>query len=200
MKKRLLGIFAMLLTFMIFLGSCTLPWVDDDPGIEYFMSYDSHVSICLENFAVIGYESERSRFDIDEDVVLTFHFGFWLQGGIEKRREQMDIPWFEIYFVEIPQYYGDDNTIECFIERREEQFVSEKYGYTKQLSEDGTTVYRIYNHSEDIVIPKEMFHRDSGAMWIVLRGPNLKSENTEPRSFLSAPISYKKTDKMIELR
>ena len=153
-------------------------------GLEagFKMSIDG----CAEvNLFSLAYKSDISQFDIN-NVTLTFYYGVACEDDIEYVRETIfNYPNFELYF------YNDEQT-HILARRVEENLVSEKYRWT------GRSSRRIFNHSEELTIPKELFTKETGVISLGLFGADTRMNEEEPRELNSIDIYYKKDgDKII---
>ena len=132
----------------------------------------------------VAYKSDKTFFDI-EDVTLTFYYGGHYDNYIEDIRESIyNIPSFDIYFTD---EYGN----EILVKTVEENFVSDKYNLDFIFGNFWQTEV-IFNHSESITIPKEMFKEESGVVYFSIRGTNILEPNPTYKSIRTMPIYYKK--------
>ena len=92
----------------------------------------------------------------------------------------------------------DGNGIKHFIRHEDENFVSEKFDYQIIRNEDRTTEEIIFNHSEEITIPKELFTKESGSVIFALYGINVNSREPKVEFVAGISVYYKlESDKVI---
>ena len=140
----------------------------------------------LVNYFNLAYKSDTNQFDIN-NVTLTFYYGGAYEDDIEYMRETtFNYPNFELYF------YNDEQT-HILARRVEENLVSEKYGWTCRDSR------RVFNHSEELTIPKELFTKETGVISLGLFGADTRMNEEEPRELNSIDIYYKKDGDKITL-
>ena len=136
------------------------------------------------NFFQAAYRSDKTIFDI-EDVTLTFYYGGDYDNDIEDIRENIyNIPSFDIYFTD---EYGN----EILVKTVEENFVSDKYNLDVIYGNWYRTEF-IFNHSESITIPKEMFTEESGVIYFSIKGTNILEPNPTYGWIAGEAIFYKK--------
>ena len=134
----------------------------------------------------LAYKSDISQFDIN-NVTLTFYYGGAYEDDIEYMREHtFNYPYFELYF------YNDEQT-HILARRVEENLVSEKYGWTCRGSR------RVFNHSEELTIPKELFTKETGVISLGLFGADTRMNEEEPKLLSWIDIYYKKDGDKITL-
>lgn len=128
-----------------------------------------------------AYKSNKTEFSIN-DVTLTFYYGHHFD--VELEADYFSYPIFELYF-------SNDDDMTVLIERREEELVSDRYDayYHKSV--------RVFDHSETLTIPQELFTKESGIIWFYISSSNVK-ENENFGIVSSIAIYYQKDgDKII---
>lgn len=132
---------------------------EEDKGIEsgfYFLD-DPLPVVGLWHAAC---RSEKSVFDID-DVTLTFYYGdYFGYSPIEKYKwNHVTYESYELYF---ENYKTGDKVL---IRHVDEDFVSEKHRCTYRYAKGTLLVEEIiFNHSEELTIPRELFTEDNGVV------------------------------------
>ena len=111
-----------------------------------------------------AYRSMKTEYDID-NVTLDFYYGGIYYPDIEYQLNFYDIPLFELYFKEA----GGEKYL---IKRVEENFISKKY-YCDVLEDGEYNINIIFNYSESITIPKEIFTKDSGLLFFQIYGKSI---------------------------
>lgn len=153
------------------------------PNTKYIGNKDGYFMHC-------AYETDTNEFYIN-DVTLTFYYGGYYASGIEMELElAVNIPVFELYFI--------NEETEYLIKRVEEQFISEKYYMELILDENYQAVDLIFNYSENITIPKELFINETGCIYFSIVGENLNNHGKIIQIGWIA-IFYKKVDDKIIL-
>ncbi|MDE5868083.1 MAG: hypothetical protein K2H02_03970 [Anaeroplasmataceae bacterium] len=119
-----------------------------------------------------AYKSETNEFDID-NVTITFYYGGDFDEDLNSYLKHTNIPEFDVYFAE---YRYDENGKQHYeplylIDHRKENFVSEKYRCRLNNPYDNPT-FLIFNYSEEITIPKELFTKNRGTLWFSVEGVN----------------------------
>ncbi len=131
-----------------------------------------------------AYMSETNTFDID-NVTLTFYFGADFSSDINQELELVrNIPEFDVYFAD-----ADRNPIYT-IRHSTENFVSEEYRVTCVYDENYNFIEKIYNHSESITIPKELFTEEQGVIRFYVSGININEIQPTYKTIVSAYINY----------
>lgn len=131
-----------------------------------------------------AYMSETNTFDID-NVTLTFYFGADFSSDINQELEFVrNIPEFDVYFAD-----ADRNPIYT-IRHSTENFVSEEYRVTWIFDENYNVKEKIYNHSESITIPKELFTEEQGVIRFYVSGININEIQPTYKTIVSAYINY----------
>ena len=137
------------------------------PGLEW--GFIPKLSGCRElPHDSMAYRIDKTDFDID-DVKVTIYFGGYFSDSIELEREcGRNIPEFEIYF--------SDSFENCILPIRqiEENYVSEKYRMSFIYDDSHHATEMIFNHSEEITIPKELFSEEKGLIRIIVGGVNVR--------------------------
>ena len=137
-------------------------------------------------------KSDRSEFYINF-VILDFYYGGYFAESIEFEKEHShDYPWFEIYF-------SDDYGNRVFVKRVFENFISEKYRCNIVLDEFGHTLERKFNYSEKLWIPKKLFTKESGVIYIGIYGENQRYDEPKYECITSMSICYKVIDNKVIL-
>ena len=126
-----------------------------------------------------AYRSEKRTLDIDS-VKLTISFGVLSYNEIdaafiEYKREYAgwDIPEFKIYFAD-----EDGSNIQTAREVKE-SFINEKYRVKGVVDEPNNLYSYVFNHSEEITIPKELFTESEGIIKICVGGMNVAGNEPE---------------------
>ena len=109
--------------------------------------------------------SEKNVFDIN-DVTLTFYYGddFGYQEDLETYREHS----FTYLYYEL--YFANEALTEILIRHVDEDFVSEKHRCKYRWNESGEVTEIIFNHSEELTIPKELFTKEKGIVYFYVTG------------------------------
>lgn len=142
------------------------------------------------NACLIAYESDNNEFDIT-DVTLTFHFGFALPSGIELALTGQSYPVYELYF-------ENEEGMSVLVKHVEENLISEKYE-CKEIFDDNYHIIEIlYNHSETLTIPQELFTKESGIIQFCIYSANVR-ENEDFRIISCRDIYYQKEGNKIIL-
>ena len=131
-----------------------------------------------------AYRSDKTEFDID-DVTLDFYYGGWFTNlGIEYDLQLYNFPTFEIYFT-------NDAHDRCFVKRVEENLVSEKYRCKFIDDDDWNATEIIFNHSESITIPREIFTENEGVIYFAIYSKNANHTVPEVEWIAGKAIFYK---------
>ncbi len=177
MKNKIIKLISLLLamiTLILTLSSCS-------KGVE--IGFDSgnggdpsppyphfHASI----------KSDKDKFDID-DVTLEFGYGIEDDRDIQEVLEvSSDIPSFDLYF-------RDEEDNKYFIRHSEDNLVSEKYRITFDKEEQKY----VYNYSETITVPKELFDKERGYLLFSIYGINIKQEQPKYRHLAGGRLYYR---------
>ena len=159
-----------------------------DEGLKSGFSSSGETS-----FFFVAYQSDKKEFDIN-DVTLEFSYGGWFihhpDGTICQCSK--NYPYFDIYF-------KNEDGGKIFVKRVEENFVSEKYNCKLIFDENHYIVDVEFNHSEILTIPKEIFTREKGIIWISLHGEDVSQDPVEYGWFASNYIHYKVEGDMVYL-
>ena len=129
-----------------------------------------------------AYRSMKTEYDID-NVTLDFYYGCWQFPDIEYVLDLYDIPLFELYFKEA----GGEKYL---IKRVEENFISKKY-YCDILEDGEYNINIIFNYSESITIPKEIFTKDSGLLYFQIYGKSIGKYTLENDYIAGSGFYYK---------
>ncbi len=148
-------------------------------GLE--AGFKSSIHGCEDvNLFSLAYKSDTNQFNIS-NVTLTFYYGGGYGDDIEYTRETtFNYPNFELYF------YNDEQT-HILVRRVEENLVSEKYRCWI-----GRGSRRVFNHSEELTIPKELFTKETGVISLGLFGADARINEEEPKLLSWINIYYKK--------
>ncbi len=144
-----------------------------------------------------AYKSATNEFDID-NVTLTFYFGTIMPKEvtdeyIENYLENgINIPEFDVYF-------GDTYCNPLYLIRHStENFISTEYScyiedyYSKEVN-------IIYNHSETVTIPQELFTRQQGAISFYISGTDINELEPEYKMIACILMNYDIKDGKIVL-
>lgn len=145
--------------------------------------------------------SEKSVFDIN-DVTLTFYYGddFGYEEDLETYREHsFTYEYYELYF-------ANDNNKKILIRHVDEDFVSEKHRCKYRWNESGEVTEIIFNHSEELTIPKELFTKEKGIVYFYVTGwgtagrlIGTEKETYRTKTISDIPIYYEKDGNTIKL-
>ena len=131
-----------------------------------------------------AYRSDKTEFDID-DVTLDFYYGGWFSNlGIDYDLRQHNFPTFEIYFT-------NDANDKCFVKRVEENLVSEKYRCKFIYDDNRNATEIIFNHSESITVPREIFTENEGVIFFTIYSQNVNYTNSSVEFITGKAIFYK---------
>ena len=154
----------LLLTSALSLGAC------GNKGLEAGFVWRNHPDSTSDYFC--AYKSDKREFDIN-DVTLTFYYGGHY--GIE-------YPSFELYF--------ENENNDIYLIKKVDDHNPEDYlidtDYKKLFAKDK----RVFNHSEIITIPKELFINDNGYILFVLAYEY--EQNMKPDRLATIGILYEK--------
>ena len=115
-----------------------------------------------------AYKSEKREFDI-ENVTLEFFYGVI----------NCDIDVIGPFIGHYPSFdvgFENDDGDRVIIKHVEEELVSEKYGTELIYDHNLKVRKRVYNYSEFITIPKELFTSKTGKINFILRGDIIRDE------------------------
>ena len=188
--NKIYKVFLILLIISLSFTSCTLNGLFDQntsEGFEKGLKFsppncpgyipDSPSLLC-------ACKSDKSEFGISF-VILDFYYGGDFSESIEFEKEHShDYPWFEIYF-------SDDYGNRVFSKRVFENFISEKYRCDVVRNESGHTLERKFNYSEKIWIPKKLFTKESGVIYVGIYGENQRYDEPKYECITSMSICYK---------
>ena len=137
---------------------------------------------CETSIFQCAYKSDKTVFDID-NVTLDFYYGGYYNPSVEYELIFTDIPSFELYF-------EDDGGEKYYIKQVEENFISEKYNC--EFIDNGEYIIDIiFNYSESITIPKEIFTKDSGYIYFTIYGKNVRNHNPQTELITGIGFYYK---------
>ena len=186
--NKVIGTLLILFTFVSSLGGCSLP--DDNgnnespqTGVEGgFDNFDG----CESSPHVVAFRASTNEFNIDS-VKLTVYFGFYGSDSksVEAYRKHVDYPGgFDFYVVN-----GDRKVL---IRHENENFISEKYLINMLYYEENGEYKQDFkfNHSEEIVIPKDIFVSEKGMISLSLYGDN--TAGTEHDGVIAGTFLYYK--------
>lgn len=137
-----------------------------------------------KNACLIAYESDKNEFDIN-DVTLTFHFGFALPSGIELELTGESYPVYELYF-------ENEEGMSVLVKHVEENLISEKYECKVIFDDNYHIIEILYNHSETLTIPQELFTKETGIIHFCIYSENIREFDSKFRLINSIEIYYKK--------
>lgn len=146
----------------------------------------------------MGYKAIKKTFDIDS-VNLILSFGVMSYNEIDTEFIEIareyggwDISEFEIYFAD---EYGNN----IMARKVAENFISEKYRVTFVTDELNNICYFVFNHSEEITIPKELFTENEGIIKICIGGMNVAGDEPGYEVLCNEHIKYQlvENDKVI---
>ena len=115
----------------------------------------------------VACKSDTNKFDIN-DVTLTFSYGF--PSG---NAGTSSYPVYEIWF-------DNDEKQEKLIKRVEENLNSEEYLVILSFDNDQNVQKNIYNHSEILTIPSELFSKDSGYVGFYISSIDITAPKNGP--------------------
>jgi hypothetical protein len=171
MKKLILLI--ILLLAVVCLCACTPeeePEFDWDFPIEEGFEYPKPTGYVPDSAGDhCAYSADTSMFDID-DVTLTFYFG----GEFHTPIEFEDDFFCYLHYDKAQLIFKNDNGKEIQVGTTEEQYTSEKYRCNVTRNYEGTK--KVFNHSEKLTIPKELFERAIGTITFIVSAPNVNPD------------------------
>lgn len=138
-----------------------------------------------------AYKSNKTEFDMD-DVTLFFFFGGYYKSGVEYEIKHSSFPTFELYF-------GDDYGRKFLVKQIEENFVSQKYSCDVIYDQNHYITEIVFNHSEKITIPKEIFTEETGKIYFLISGKNEVQNNASEIIITSTYVFYKKVGEKVVL-
>ena len=136
------------------------------------------------NACLIAYESDNNEFDIT-DVTLTFYYGFVLASGIELELSGQSYPVYELYF-------ENEEGVSVLVKHVEENLISEKYECKVIFDDNYHIIEILYNHSETLTIPQELFTKETGIIHFCIYSENIREFDSKFRLINSIEIYYKK--------
>lgn len=153
--------------------------------LEWGFKYGDGDEISSDSCA---YRSESNTFDI-ENVTLTFYFGGAFSPDINLELESgRNIPTFDIYF-------GDSNHEPIYtIRHSTDNYVSEEYRVSWIFDENYNITEFVYNHSESITIPQDLFSEDQGVIRFCIGGIDINEIEHEYKTIACAYINYDVVD------
>ena len=124
--------------------------------------------------------SERSIYPVD-DVLVTYYYGLQMSPNIDTERKQ------GLYYSEGELYFTNDNSDVYFIRRTDEPLTSEEYRVNVYYESNKL----VFNHSETLKIPRELFVGESGFIRLEIRA---KEYNFNEHFHLVYPVMYRFSD------
>ena len=141
---------------------------------------------CASPPNLCAYKSDKVIFDID-DVTFDFYYGVSYINNYYKGCMLLDVQSFPVFDV----LFQDENGKEYIVKHVEENFVSEKYRVEKIFDENYNVTEIIFNHSETLTVPKEVFIYNKGYFYFQVRGDNMSKSGTKNQTITGACIYYK---------
>lgn len=143
----------------------------------------------MEDSFFAGFRTTVNIFDID-NVIVDFYYGvYFIYDEETERKVSHNIPSFDLYFTERDE--KQNNPKEILIKHVDENLVSEKYKCFYVRDEITQTSKMQYNHYETHTIPSEMFTKDEGMIYFVVRGEDINECTPYYRSLTSINIYYR---------
>lgn len=161
---------------------------NESQGLE--SGFDFSDRGCATTSKSAAYKSEKNEFDID-DVTLEFFFGADYSYIENQLANGDNYPEFDMYFEN-----GEGDKIH--IKHVEENFVSEKYS-CEFVYENGKRVGVIYNYSETLTVPKEIFTTEKGFVNFALYGVNPRTPRLEYHCIVATRFYYKLLENKVVL-
>lgn len=138
-----------------------------------------------------AYKSNKNEFDIN-DVTLIFSYGSSYSSGIDMTlKNGVNFPTFELWFC------NEDDAV--LVKKVEENLVSEKYSAEFIAHMDQGLLEIVYNHSEMITIPSELFKNETGCVTFGVCAADINEKNPEVKTLGYCLIYYKKSGDRITL-
>ena len=130
-----------------------------------------------------AYKSDITAFEIDK-VSLEFFWGGWYPSGIEiELARGSNYPEFDLYFK------NEEGEMIQHIKHVDENFVSEKYS-CDVVWNDGYEEIK-FKYSENISVPAEAFTDESGYIYFMIYGTNIKTQTQRYECITCIRIYYK---------
>lgn len=124
------------------------------------------------------YQNYQNFYDID-NVVIKFSYGSTFYNLENTLENGLNIPNFDIVLYEYGQEVWEKPKKEILYKSVNENLVSEKYKYEIIYDENKYIKEAIFNHSEDIKIPKELFIEETGRIMICIQGNKVIGRNSD---------------------
>ena len=134
------------------------------------------------------YKCDKTIFEID-NVYLDLYFGIKLVKG--------DVDTYVYTSYECFDICAENEEKKCIIDHREENLVQKKYGFEVDSPFPDANI--IYNHSERIILPSELFENDKGKIFVGLWGVNEKDLNSEYGCICGIWLYYIKSQNTITI-
>ena len=154
---------------------------NESNGLEYGYTMPNRGEGTIVDCA---YKSDKKEFDIN-DVTLIFSYGTHYFPGID------NFPTFELWFGN-----EDDGVL---VKKVEENLVSEKYSIEFIRHKDQGILEIVYNHSEMLTIPSELFKNETGFVMFAVRAADINAKNPEVETLGLCVIYYKKSGDTVTL-
>ena len=155
----------------------------EDKPLEYGLKFGPGDGVNdFFNPAVCAYKSDTNIFDID-NVTLKFYFGYIIPdyATIEYLLETtVNVPTFDIYF-EGAYYTGSGENLydyeyseKFLVKTSDMNLISEEYRVTEVYNEEPRYIQElVFNHSEILNIPQELFKGEYGMIYFRISGVDL---------------------------
>lgn len=193
-ERRIYRVLLILMIFSLLVTGCgqnadTVPdngngETDTNVGAVLESGFNPSDDACEIPLFHCAYRSNKTEFDID-DVTLDFYYGGdYSNLGIEYDLQQHNFPVFEIYF-------KNETHDRCFVKRVEENLVSEKYRCKFIYDDNRNAIEIIFNHSESITIPREIFTENEGVIYFTIYSQNVNYTNSSVEFITGKAIFYK---------
>ena len=164
--------------------------VSIESKLEYGFEFDSDCEIRPDFCA---YKADSIKFNIN-NVKIMVYFGGIFSPEINNELENVrNIPEFKIYFAD---EVGQEKYL---IKLIQENYVSEKYRVKYDFDKNGNLSVLEYNHSEEVLIPEELFNREKGELVLCIGGINVNEEPNRFEILCDARIYYQKDESMVTL-
>lgn len=170
---------------------------DTSEGFEKGFKYDESWKIQhngtypveIDHVFYCACKGDKSEFNINF-VILDFFYGGDFDDDLEKERKSHDYPCFELRF-------SNDLGDSVVAKRVYHNLVSEKYRCEKTEYEYSYEI--VFNHSEKIWIPRKLFKKEKGAIYIGLYGEKQSYDASQYKCLESMAICYKVVDNKVIL-
>lgn len=139
-----------------------------------------------------AYKSDKNAFDIN-NVSLLFYYGGNYSQGIDYELENVhNFPSFSLYFT-------NDEGEKILVKNLNENFVSEKYSCDVEYDKKYNIININYRHSEFITIPKNIFSKENGQIWLEIHSANQRDYEPIIKCITGICIYYKVDGKNVRL-